>query len=265
MRVRAAAGPSSPAPVSPTVSIVVPVLNEETRITRLLAHVCRSFPDCERVVVDGGSTDRTVALAQRWARVVTSDPGRARQMNAGATHTSGDVLWFIHADTTVAPEALTQLRAALADHRVVGGGCHLRFDRASPTLSWLRWTSNLRARHLHWIFGDQALFVRRDVFTDLGGFPDLPIMEDLEMSRRLHRAGRLVVLPATCTLSARRFTEHGTLRMLVLMQYLKLLYFRGVDPEGIRTRYLAAHRQPADDTTPGGRTTTRGPIDGAPR
>jgi rSAM/selenodomain-associated transferase 2 len=224
-----------------TVSIVVPVLNEAASVEESIRRLCLDFPDCEIVVVEGGSRDGTAQLAAPLVRVVVSPPGRARQMNAGARHTSGEVLWFIHADTRVDPAALGQIRAALADPATVGGGLSLRFDRRSPALDYLRWSSNLRARHLHWVFGDQTMFVRRDVFEALGGFPDLPLMEDLEMSRRLHRRGRLAVLPATSTASARRLVEHGTWRMVVFMQYLKALYLLGVDPERIRRRYVAGH------------------------
>jgi rSAM/selenodomain-associated transferase 2 len=227
---------------APTVSVVVPVRDEEAVVEGLLAHLAAVAPGCELVVVDGGSADRTVERAQPHARVVTARPGRGPQLNAGAAASSGEVLWFVHADTTLDPGALGALRAALRDPDVVGGGCLLRFDRSSPALRWLQWTSNLRARHLHWIFGDQAMFVRRAVFDAVGGFPDMPIMEDLEMSRRLHRRGRLVVLPTGSTASARRFVEQGTLRMIVLMQCYKLQYFLGVDPERIRARYDARRR-----------------------
>ncbi|MFH9071379.1 TIGR04283 family arsenosugar biosynthesis glycosyltransferase [Streptomyces alboflavus] len=226
------------------VSIVVPVLNEEATVQTALARLCRDFPDCELVVVDGGSTDATVELATPHAKVVHSPRGRAVQMNTGAAHCTGEVLWFIHADTHVAPDALAQIRAALADPKVVGGGLTLRFDRCGAGLNYLAYTSNARARRLHHIFGDQAMFIRRDVFDALGGFPDLAIMEDLEMSRRLHRRGRLTVLPAASTASARRLVAHGVWRMIVFMQYLKLLYFAGVDPETIRRRYAAGPRLP---------------------
>jgi rSAM/selenodomain-associated transferase 2 len=193
------------------------------------------------VVVDGGSRDGTPELAALLARVIRCERGRARQMNEGARHTTGEVLWFVHADTAVEAAALGQLRAALADPTVAGGGLTLRFDRRSMGLDWLARTSNARARRLHWIFGDQAMFVRRSMFEALGGFPELPIMEDLEISRRLARAGRLVLLPATSTASARRFEAHGTWRMVAFMQYLKALYFAGVDPETIRRRYETGH------------------------
>ncbi|HEX5496464.1 MAG TPA: TIGR04283 family arsenosugar biosynthesis glycosyltransferase [Mycobacteriales bacterium] len=222
-----------------TVSIVVPVLNEAAVIESALRRLRSDFPGCDLVVVDGGSSDGTVGLAAPLATVVPGARGRAAQMNEGAGHCAGDVLWFVHADSAVDPAALGQIRACLADPRVVGGGLRLRFDRRSRGLDWLARASNLRARRLHQIFGDQALFVRRTVFDELGGFPDLAIMEDLQMSRMLHRRGELRLLPATSTASARRFTEHGTWPMIVFMQYLKLLYHLGVDPERIRRRYAA--------------------------
>jgi glycosyltransferase involved in cell wall biosynthesis len=185
--------------------------------------------------------------------------GRGPQLNAGAAACSGEVLWFVHADARLDPAALVALRAALADPAVVGGGCRLRFDQEGPVLTWLTWTSNLRARYLHWIFGDQAMFVRRTVFDELGGFPALPLMEDLEMSRRLARRGRLAVLPTPCTASARRLVEQGPARMLVLMQYFKLLYFLGVPPEAIRRRYDATRRPGSGQRSRAERSTTADP------
>ncbi|MGH3875135.1 MAG: TIGR04283 family arsenosugar biosynthesis glycosyltransferase [Pseudonocardiaceae bacterium] len=226
-----------------TVSIVVPALNEAARIQDCLRRLRRDFPDCELLVVDGGSADATVDLAARHARTVRSAPGRATQMNTGARLTSGDILWFIHVDCQVPAEALALLQRALRDPGVVGGGLRLSFDQRTLGLDYLAVSSNQRARRLHWIFGDQAMFVRRDVFEALGGFPALPLMEDLEMSRILRRRGRLVVLPATVTASARRLIEQGPWRMTVLMQVLKLQYFLGADPERIRRRYEAGTRR----------------------
>lgn len=226
-----------------TVSIVVPALNEAARIGGCLRRLRRDFPDCELVVVDGGSTDETFDLAVARAHTVRSAAGRATQMNAGAALTSGDILWFIHVDCQVPPEALALLRRAVADPGVVGGGLQLSFDQRTLGLDYLAVSSNQRARRLHWIFGDQAMFVRRDVFESVGGFPELPLMEDLEMSRILRRRGRLAVLPVTVTASARRLIEQGPWRMTVLMQLLKLQYFLGVDPERIRRRYEAGTRR----------------------
>lgn len=232
-----------------SVAIVVPVRNEAGRIGSAVRRLLHDFPDCELVVVDGDSTDTTVpealdaASGNASARVVSTAAGRARQLNHGAHLTRSDILWFVHADTTVAPDALPQIRAALADPQVVGGGLTLRFDRRSLGLRYVAATSNVRARRLHWVFGDQAMFVRRSVFDALGGFPDLSIMEDLEMSRRLAAKGRLVVLPATSTASARRFDEHGVWRMLVFMQWLKGMHFAGTDSDEIARRYAAGPRR----------------------
>lgn len=238
------------------ISIIVPTLDEAATITATVQRLAADFPDAEILVVDGGSTDGTPGLVRPPARLVTSLPGRGRQLNAGAEAARGNVLWFIHADTTLQPAALGQLRDALADERVAGGGFTLAFDRRSPGLDYLRWTSNLRARHLGWLFGDQALFVRREVFDTVGGFPDSPLMEDLELSRRLRRLRprrRVVLLPATCTASARRLQASGVWSMVIFMQYLKALHLAGVDPAALSHRYAAgppwrrrslhAHRQ----------------------
>lgn len=232
-------GNAAPVPVS----IVMPVLNEAALIEPALRQLRSDFPGCEIIVADGGSTDGTGDLAAPMARVIRSSPGRAAQMNAAARHARGDVLWFIHADTRIDAAAFGQIQAAMADPAVVGGGLHLGFDQSSSALRYVAWTSNLRARYLHWVFGDQAMFIRRSVFETLGGFPDLPLMEDLEMSRRLHRQGRLALVPSTATTSARRFTDQGAWRTLAFMQYLKLLYFLGADPYRIAARYRAGPRR----------------------
>ena len=227
--------PGDPLPVA----IVVPTLNEAAGIVTALRQLRRDFPDCELIVVDGGSSDPTAALAAGYARVLHSPAGRAVQMNVGAAATSAPVLWFVHADCRIDSNALCQLRAVLADPSVVGGGLTLRFDRRSVGLDYLAWSSTKRARHLHQIFGDQAMFVRRDVFEALGGFPEIAIMEDLELSRRLARRGRLAVLPATSMASSRRLVTHGTWSMIVLMQVLKAAYFLGVAPEQLARLYRA--------------------------
>lgn len=157
-----------------TVSIVVPVLDEQDSIVDCLRRLRSDLPGCEIVVADGGSTDRTRELATLQARCVGSLPGRARQMNAGAAATTGEILWFVHVDCVVPGTALPALRAALSDPEVLGGGLRLSFDRRSAGLDWLVWTSNQRAHRLGWIFGDQAMFIRREVFDAVGGFPDIP-------------------------------------------------------------------------------------------
>lgn len=240
--------------MSSSVSIVVPALNEADRIGASLARLRRDFPTCELVLVDGGSTDGTAEIAARTGRVLHSARGRAVQMNTGAAHTQGDVLWFVHADTVLEPAALGQLHRALDDPSVVGGGLSLRFDRVTPGLNLLARSSNVRARLLHQVFGDQAMFLRRSVFDQVGGFAPWPLMEDLDLSRRLRSRGRLVLLPATSTASARRFAEHGTGQMVVFMQYLKLLHLAGVPPQRLALLYQRGPRLPRLlPPVPGGR------------
>ena len=234
-----------------TVSIVVPVLNEAARLPGLLDQLTADFPGCEIVVVDGGSTDGTAELVRPPAKVVHSEAGRGHQLNAGAAATTGDVLWFVHADTQPEPAAVGQIRDALSDPAVVGGGLHIAFDRQTPALRYVAWSSNVRARRLGSIFGDQAMWIRRDVFDRLGGFPEWPLMEDLEMSRRLGRTGRLALLPSKALASSRRFDEHGTVRLLVFMQWLKLAYMAGADPAVLARRYAAG---------PSGRKRGNGPL-----
>lgn len=223
---------------APPLSVIVPVLNEADRIRGTLRRLRRDAPGCQLLVVDGGSVDGTPELASALAEVITAPRGRGPQLNAGARQASGDLLWFHHVDTVAAPGALEQMRAALSDPRVVGGGLTLAFDRRSPGLDYLAWSSNHRARRLGLFFGDQAMFLRRQAFEAVGGFPDVALMEDLEISRRLRRVGPMRLLAATSTASARRF-EHGTWRMVAFMQYLKVLHLAGVDPAAVHHRYLA--------------------------
>lgn len=221
----------------PPVSIIIPTLNEEKCIETTLNHLHQACPGGELIVVDGGSTDSTTTIAAKRATVFHAPRGRALQMNRGAQVASASVLWFIHADCWIDPDAFNQLQEALRVSDVVGGGLTLKFDRHTPALDYLAWSSTKRAQYLHQIFGDQTLFVRRSTFERLGGFPELPIMEDLEFSRRLARQGQLVVLPSVSVASSRRFLEHGTWSMIAFMQLLKASYLIGVQPTSIERWY----------------------------
>ncbi len=225
------------------ISIVIPTLNEETTIRATLDHLTQSCPGCDIIVVDGGSTDQTVAIARTYARGLISPPGRARQMNAGAREATGDILWFIHADSSVDPDAMPAIQQVLTNPAVVGGGLRLAFDDPAWDLRLIAALSNLRARTLGWIFGDQSLFVRRSAFDAIGGFPDIALMEDLELSRRLRRRGHLALLSAVSRTSARRFRSGGPLRVFGQMQWLKLQYFCGVNPDALRQRYTPSVRR----------------------
>ncbi|MBC8164208.1 MAG: TIGR04283 family arsenosugar biosynthesis glycosyltransferase, partial [Roseiflexaceae bacterium] len=191
----------------------------------------------EIIVADGGSTDATVALASPFARVVHAPRGRARQMNAGAFQAQGDVLLFLHADTRLPPHAGERIALALRDPAVVAGGWALRFDAPGWLYELIARSTNLRSRLRHIFTGDQAIFVRADVFHALGGFADIPLMEDLEIWARLGAAGCVALLTPPVLVSARRHRRYGPLRVLATGWLYQLLYALGMPPFGLYRLY----------------------------
>ena len=222
------------------VAVVVPALNERRCIEGCLASVRAQQVDAEIVVVDGGSADGTAALAAPLARVLRAPRGRAVQMNAGARATRGDVLLFLHADSRLAPGALAAVRRALADADVVGGTFSLRFEPETPLLRTYATCTRASPRVFH--YGDQGIFVRRAVFEALGGYREVPLMEDVDFLRRLRRAGPTVLLPLPVTTSARRFQRHGIVRQQLRNAILLGLYYAGVSPHRLARWYEQVHR-----------------------
>jgi rSAM/selenodomain-associated transferase 2 len=221
-----------------TIAVVIPVLNEEQAIVATLRHTVSLGFD-EIVVVDGGSTDQTRAKAEACdlARVLASQPGRARQLNAGAKICRSDVLLFLHADTRLPDCAKQHIESALADPAVGGGRFDVRFDSPSTWGSLISTLMNLRSRMTRISTGDQAMFVRRRLFERLGGFSDIPLMEDIEFSARLKRTGPTVALRETVTTSFRRWEQQGPLRTILLMWTLRFLYWIGVSPRRLAHLY----------------------------
>ena len=220
-----------------SVSVVIPTLNEAKTITQTLLQV-RKAGACQLIVVDGGSVDGTAEIAHRGADLVLSSPcGRARQMNSGARAATGDVLLFLHADTVLPrgfPDLLTH---ALADPQVVGGRFDIRLDASGWPFRLVETLMNLRSRLTRISTGDQAIFVRRETFLALGGYPEVELMEDLELSKKLKRVGRIACLRERVTTSARRWQRDGVLRTIVLMWTLRLGHFLGVPAERLKTFY----------------------------
>ncbi len=224
--------------VCPELSIVVPVLNESTQIVAALTALA-PFRESgvEVIVVDGGSTDGTVAAAMPLAdRVLSAPRGRASQMNAGAAAARGHALLFLHADTRLPTHAVACVQRALANGRMWG-----RFDVTiaghSKWLSVIAAMMNLRSRLTGIATGDQAIFVRRTTFDAAAGFPDQPLMEDIELSKRLKRLGPPACLRARVTTSGRRWEKHGVWRTILLMWRLRLDYWRGVPAAQLVSRY----------------------------
>ncbi len=219
------------------IDVVIPVLNEASRIGAQLDRIRTLDGVGEIVVVDGGSDDATVAEVDDRpdVRLVRAPTGRARQQNAGAVACGGEVILFVHADVVLPVDALERVRACLADASVVGGAFRTHHVAESPG-SWadpLLRLADLRSRYTRLPYGDQAIFVRRTVFEQVGGFPDTPVFEDLELSRRLWTMGRLEILRAEVEVSGRRF-QSRPLYYAVVVNVLPLL-----QRVGVPTRALA--------------------------
>ena len=232
-----------------TISVIIPTLNEERTIVATLARTASLGFD-ELIVVDGESTDETPALLESYrlktqssalspVHWVTAPAGRARQMNEGAKASRGEVLLFLHADTQLPRDATTVINRALADRRMVGGRFDVRFDRPSMWGTIISKTMNWRSRLSSLATGDQALFVRRPIFEQMGGFADMPLMEDIEFSGRLKQAGATAALTETVTTSFRRWEQQGPLRTILLMWTLRFLYWIGISPSHLVKWYNA--------------------------
>jgi rSAM/selenodomain-associated transferase 2 len=221
-----------------TLSIVIPTLNEAGGIEAALAALAPlRKAGAEVVVVDGGSTDGTPALAAPLADVVlTAARGRAAQMNAGAASARGDTLIFLHADTRLPPGAGRLVLDGLSGSGRIWGRFDVRFDTGGR-MRLVAAMMNLRSRLTGIATGDQAIFVARAAFDRAGGFPGIALMEDVALSARLKRLGRPLLLGARVTTSARRWREHGFLRVLLLMWLLRLKYFFGSDPSPLAQQY----------------------------
>ena len=229
-------------------SIVIPALDEAAALSRNLPSLQPlRRAGHEIVLVDGGSRDRTLEIARPLVdALLSAKRGRAYQMNAGATVARGDILVFLHADTQLPDDVSEQICTALAD----GGAVWGRFDvRLSGPQWWARmieFAMNLRSRLSGIATGDQAIFVRRRIFSHLGGFPELPLMEDIAISRRLKGVARPVCLRARVTTSSRRWERHGWLRTVLRMWWLRLIFALGVSPATLVRGYYPEQQGESD-------------------
>ena len=223
-----------------TLSVVIPTLDEGARIAGRLDEVAAIAGVDEIIVVDGGSRDATVRIASSrlGVRFVNAPRGRARQMNAGAAAARGDVLLFLHADVSLPEDAAWHVEKALRDRSVVAGAFRTWTvpDAGPSRLAPLLHLADMRSRYSSLPYGDQALFVRADAFRKAGGFPDQPLMEDLELSRRLRRLGRIRIVRASVQVSGRRFLARPVYYFLAVNLF-PALYALGVSPSTLKRLY----------------------------
>ncbi len=211
-------------------SIIIPTLNEAGSIKEAISHL-RKSKEVEIVVVDGGSRDNTIELARSLgARVLSTDASKAVQMNAGAAESTGDVLLFLHADTRLPDDFDTKIMAAVSQNGFCAGAFSLGINSEVRSLRFIERVANWRSRFFQLPYGDQALFVCRDLFYKIGGFPDFPIMEDFEFIRRLRRKGKIIILPESVCTSPRRYLNLGILKTWLLNQMIIVAYLLGISP-----------------------------------
>lgn len=229
------------------ISIIIPVKNEERALPSTLEKLLLQRGEFETIVVDGGSSDRSIALAKQWEepfrktgrklKKIQSFPGRGLQMNRGAREAEGEILLFLHADTWLPDGALEKVREKMADPNLLGGGFAHRFREKGYLLRCISFYSTWRGAIRRSFCGDQALFVRRSVFLRMGGFREMPLLEDLEFTRRLRRHGRVGFIFLPVRTSARRVRKVGVFRFLVFIALAKIFFAVDRIPEFLTRKY----------------------------
>jgi len=226
------------------ISVIIPALNEEAAIARTIRS-CRGTGPCEVIVVDGGSRDRTVGIARGEADAVIAAPrGRATQMNAGAAVAHGEVLLFLHADTRLPTGWASAVLDALRDPAVIGGAFRVRLAASPGAGRYVRASLGITGRMIgaraavsRSYSGDQGIFVRAEAFRAVGGYPEIPLMEDVALSRRMRRAGRTALLPLRVETSGRRWEAWGPLRTVLFMWRLRIGHLFGRTPSRCAEAY----------------------------
>jgi len=221
------------------ISVIIPTLNEALILEKSIADISRHSPH-EIIIADGGSADSTLSIAEKFGLgVVVGPPGRALQMNAGAKRATGDVLFFLHADSRVDAKSYQKMVAVMEQENKVGGAFSLAIESEKPSLKIISSFATLRAKHLNLVFGDQAIFVRTGVFHKIGGFSLLPICEDLDFYRRLMTKGPTVILEEKAFTSARRWVREGYFFTSLRNSVITTLFLLGFPPRILSKWYLA--------------------------
>jgi rSAM/selenodomain-associated transferase 2 len=242
-----------------TISIIIPVLNEATIIKQTLGQLTQ-YSEIEIIVVDGGSQDETVAIAERSQReiaerggrpiaktstkVITAiSKGRAGQMNAGADLAQSEILLFLHGDTQLPANFIDLVIKTLQEHQTIAGAFELAIDGSSISLRWIERLVKMRSRLFSLPYGDQAIFISKSAFIEAGGFADLPIMEDFEFIRRIRRRGRIAIASAAVTTSDRRWQKLGVWQTTLINQLMIAGYYLGISPTKLSQFYCRRRKR----------------------
>ena len=232
-----------------TVSIIVPILNEANNLPHLFTHIAGLNPSLQQIIlVDGGSNDDSFEWAQKFIadlnnsnqsainwQVVKSQAGRARQMNKGASLATSDILLFLHADTELPTHVVADIQTAM--QKSEWGRFNVKLNSRQPMLWVVSHMINLRSRLTSIATGDQAIFITRKLFEQVGGYPQQALMEDVELCKQLKAKSKPACLKTKVITSARRWEQHGTCRTILLMWQLRFDYWRGVSADNIKARY----------------------------
>lgn len=221
------------------ISVIIPVLNEERLIGDCIESVRQSDVPCEIIIADGGSSDRTVWTAERFqgVKVVIAESGRGMQMNAGAAGAAGEVLVFLHADTILDDGWGREITEALKDSAVVGGAFTFAISNRGKQYRAVELWVKLRCILFRLPYGDQGIFVRKEVFQALGGYREIPLMEDVDLVGRMKKRGNIVMLEARAFTSGRRWESRGFFRTAAINQLIMFLYRAGVSPDTLAKIY----------------------------
>ena len=230
------------------ISVVVPSWRDAENLAVLLPELARREGIAETIVVDasGDGEAERIALESGATFVASSVPNRGEQMNLGAAAANGDVIVFLHSDTKLENAHLAAIQSALTDSRVIGGAFFRKFDGRHPRLMWLESVARFLTRQGGTLYGDQSIFVRRNVFLKLGGFAKIPLMEDVEFSRRLRSAGKIAVLDPPVQSSARRHLRKGAWRTSIQNGLFIVLYNLGVSPHTLHRWYYSSAKSSGD-------------------
>lgn len=221
----------------PKISIIIPVLNEAATIEETLNNISTT-PDIEVIIVDGGSQDKTVEITKLFSelaavpiQIIATNAGRAHQMNAGAAIAKGDVLLFLHADTCLPSDFDILLLKTLQDATTIAGAFQLKINAQLPGLRLVEKLVNMRSHIFSMPYGDQAIFMKASIFDEIGGFPNLPIMEDFELVLNIKKRGRIAIISAPVITSGRRWQKLGVVKTTILNQLIIAGYYLGIPPQ----------------------------------